>query len=140
MVSAGGDASQSNFITLSIPMAFSCSTVPASSHRCISGTLLSGRAKKASSVQCLKQKPGLTLPARPQQQQQQQEGRGGDGEGRGGEGGGEGEGRDAYMTAGLLEMPSAPRPLPFTVAVSKKAAILSAWSVADEMTTRRSGL
>ena len=65
MVSAGGGASQSNFITLSTPMAFSCSSVLASSQRCISGTLLSGRARKWSSVHSLKQKPGLTLPARP---------------------------------------------------------------------------
>lgn len=65
IVSAGGGASQSNFMMLSMPMALSCNTVLASSQRCISGTLLSGRAWKSSCVHSRKHKPGLTLPARP---------------------------------------------------------------------------
>ena len=42
MVSAGGGASQSKAIMLSTPSAFSCSTVLASSERCISGTCSHG--------------------------------------------------------------------------------------------------
>lgn len=50
---------------LSIPSALSCSTVPVSSDRCISGGAASGRPRYPSSVQRRKQRPGRTRPARP---------------------------------------------------------------------------